>query len=373
MPLTRITSTKVEPLKETTSKLVNTPNPEIRYTIGKYEDAIFLVLYDSCDLDDYRMSLLVWLEPVVMNPTLAGMRHHHSPTFVYPNIKQLSNKRWAWTANMALSFIQRISLTGFPAQSVGSSNTDVLDLPGLVVLITGTSQSRQHVDTSLIHIESCKSPTAVLFDDDTGRISIRHFNSSRVYLRGTTETVSFREKLEWLGGLRALHHWVMMSYSMSILLSEPPVLLDVKHSYQWSSAMDTELSIEKGFSKHCQPLGHSVLTNYTFCFLNPADSISLRRLYFLQKCFCRSINASGYAALTKLNEAIAFLMFFGLKQPPHGECEHKHFQRSVVVMPPLILPNIGEEGRLSMCVSCGAELSVGEENDLLTRQEEPFH
>ncbi|GJV33037.1 reverse transcriptase domain-containing protein [Tanacetum coccineum] len=30
------------------------------------------------------------------------------------------------------------------------------------------------VDTSLIHIESRKSPTAVLFDDDTGRISIRH-------------------------------------------------------------------------------------------------------------------------------------------------------------------------------------------------------
>ncbi|GJW65393.1 hypothetical protein Tco_0117277 [Tanacetum coccineum] len=70
--------------------------------------------------------------------------------------------------------IQRISLTGFPAQSVGSSNTDVLDLPCLLVLITGTSQSRQHVDTSLIHIESRKSPTAVLFDDDTGRISIRH-------------------------------------------------------------------------------------------------------------------------------------------------------------------------------------------------------
>ncbi|GJU56334.1 hypothetical protein Tco_1230048 [Tanacetum coccineum] len=49
-------------------------------------------------------------------------------------------------------YIQRISLTGFPAQSVGSSNTYVLDLPCLLVLITGTSQSRQHV----------------LFDDDTG-------------------------------------------------------------------------------------------------------------------------------------------------------------------------------------------------------------
>ncbi|GJZ66462.1 hypothetical protein Tco_0623158 [Tanacetum coccineum] len=40
--------------------------------------------------------------------------------------------------------IQRISLTGFPAQSVGSSNTDVLDSPCLLVLITGTSQSRQY-------------------------------------------------------------------------------------------------------------------------------------------------------------------------------------------------------------------------------------
>ncbi|GJU76065.1 putative reverse transcriptase domain-containing protein [Tanacetum coccineum] len=44
----------------------------------------------------------------------------------------------------SLSVIQRISLIGFPAQSVGSSNTDVLDLPCLLVLITGTSQSRQH-------------------------------------------------------------------------------------------------------------------------------------------------------------------------------------------------------------------------------------
>nr|GEU93262.1 hypothetical protein [Tanacetum cinerariifolium] len=33
---------------------------------------------------------------------------------------------------------------GFPAQSVGSSNTYVLELPFLLVLITGTSQSRQH-------------------------------------------------------------------------------------------------------------------------------------------------------------------------------------------------------------------------------------
>ncbi|GJY45048.1 RNA-directed DNA polymerase, eukaryota [Tanacetum coccineum] len=35
-------------------------------------------------------------------------------------------------------------------------------------------QNRYPVNTSLIHIRSCKSPTAVLFDDDTRRISIRY-------------------------------------------------------------------------------------------------------------------------------------------------------------------------------------------------------
>ncbi|GJT80110.1 hypothetical protein Tco_1054452 [Tanacetum coccineum] len=45
-----------------------------------------------------------------------------------------------------------------------------------------TSQSRQHVDTSLIHIESHKSPTTVLFDVDIGRISIHHYEYQRVSL-----------------------------------------------------------------------------------------------------------------------------------------------------------------------------------------------
>ncbi|GKB63344.1 hypothetical protein Tco_0919530 [Tanacetum coccineum] len=35
-------------------------------------------------------------------------------------------------------------------------------------------QNRYPVDTSLIHLESRKSPTAELFDDDSGRISIHH-------------------------------------------------------------------------------------------------------------------------------------------------------------------------------------------------------
>ncbi|GJV01275.1 hypothetical protein Tco_1334844 [Tanacetum coccineum] len=83
------------------------------------------------------------------NPNFRLNKASPSSIFMYPEIN-----------------IQRISLTGFPAQSVGSSNTDVLDLPCLLVLITGTSQSRQHVDTSLIHIESLASPpTAVQFDE----------------------------------------------------------------------------------------------------------------------------------------------------------------------------------------------------------------
>ncbi|GJT31327.1 hypothetical protein Tco_0911602 [Tanacetum coccineum] len=35
--------------------------------------------------------------------------------------------------------------------------------------------------TSLIHIESCKSPTAVLFDDDMGRISIRYYETKEYH------------------------------------------------------------------------------------------------------------------------------------------------------------------------------------------------
>ncbi|GJR37061.1 ribonuclease H-like domain-containing protein [Tanacetum coccineum] len=67
---------------------------------------------------------------------------------------------------------KRISLTGFPAQSVRSSNTIALDSLYLLALITRASQSRQHVDTSLIHIESRKPPTKSLFDVDSSKISI---------------------------------------------------------------------------------------------------------------------------------------------------------------------------------------------------------
>ncbi|GJS06184.1 retrovirus-related pol polyprotein from transposon TNT 1-94 [Tanacetum coccineum] len=73
------------------------------------------------------------------------------------------------------------SLTGFPAQSVGSSNAIALDSPYLLVLITGASQSRQHVDTSLIHIESRKPPTKSLFDVGSRRISIVTVNTKEYH------------------------------------------------------------------------------------------------------------------------------------------------------------------------------------------------
>ncbi|GKA06210.1 hypothetical protein Tco_0685434 [Tanacetum coccineum] len=55
------------------------------------------------------------------------------------------NSDSSWNeASPSPPYIQRISLTGFPAQSVRSSNADALDSPYLLVLNTGTSQSRQH-------------------------------------------------------------------------------------------------------------------------------------------------------------------------------------------------------------------------------------
>ncbi|GJR02289.1 putative ribonuclease H-like domain-containing protein [Tanacetum coccineum] len=69
----------------------------------------------------------------------------------------------------------------FPAQSIRSSNAIALDSPYLLVLITRTSQSRQHVDTSLIHLESRKSPTKSLFDVGSRRISIVTVNTKEYH------------------------------------------------------------------------------------------------------------------------------------------------------------------------------------------------
>ncbi|GJZ35987.1 probably inactive leucine-rich repeat receptor-like protein kinase [Tanacetum coccineum] len=78
------------------------------------------------------------------------------------------------------SDIGSFSLVG--NQFSGALPSDI-DLPYLLVLITGTSQSRQHDKSE--SVRSHKSPTAVLFDVDTGRISIRH----REMLKSTTLNV----------------------------------------------------------------------------------------------------------------------------------------------------------------------------------------
>ncbi|GJS63722.1 hypothetical protein Tco_0678286 [Tanacetum coccineum] len=118
---------------------------------------------------DDTMELFLWVALLVSPHTKKEHRNNGIPSHSLPGTfiptealyrcekvehDQVNNNRW------------------FPAQSVGSSNTDVLDLPCLLVLITETSQSRQHVITSLIHIESCKSPTKSLFDVGSSRISI---------------------------------------------------------------------------------------------------------------------------------------------------------------------------------------------------------
>ncbi|GKE01649.1 hypothetical protein Tco_1389632, partial [Tanacetum coccineum] len=98
-------------------------------------ESLLTISLDRLDIFEGRSCISEFFEHehVVVNPTPAGMRHHHLHLYMNPEIKQLAIKR-----------IQRISLTGFPAQSVRSSNADALDSPYLLVLNTGTSQSRQH-------------------------------------------------------------------------------------------------------------------------------------------------------------------------------------------------------------------------------------
>ncbi|GJZ95168.1 hypothetical protein Tco_0667371 [Tanacetum coccineum] len=83
-------------------------------------------------------------------------------------------------------WIQRISLTGFPAQSVGSSNTDVLDLPCLLVLITGTSQSRQHADSC--RISTSHLPQWLFDDDDWEGFSFALMNTKNIMLNVLAES-----------------------------------------------------------------------------------------------------------------------------------------------------------------------------------------
>ncbi|GJZ26098.1 RNA-directed DNA polymerase [Tanacetum coccineum] len=82
------------------------------------------------------------------------------------------------------SYHTSIKAAPFEALYGRSSNADASDLPYLLVLITGMSQRRQYDK------RSHKSPTAMLFDVDTGRISIRH----REMLKSTTLNVLARSQ-----------------------------------------------------------------------------------------------------------------------------------------------------------------------------------
>ncbi|GKB71922.1 hypothetical protein Tco_0933334 [Tanacetum coccineum] len=81
----------------------------------------------------------------------------------------------------------------FPAQSVGSSNTDVLDSPCLLVLITGTSQSRQHDSDHAGCLDSRKSTSDGIqflggdkldIPRDPNLLAVRKFESSSYHALG---------------------------------------------------------------------------------------------------------------------------------------------------------------------------------------------
>ncbi|GJS10830.1 putative reverse transcriptase domain-containing protein [Tanacetum coccineum] len=126
-------------LKELQDKELNKLTVKNRYPLPRIDD-----LFDQPQGSQFFLKIIEH-EHVVMNPTPAGMRHHH--LHLYRSLKadkqRKSDSDSYYLSELCSQFILRTPL----------SNPD---------------------DTGLIHIESRKSPTAVVFDDDTGRISIHH-------------------------------------------------------------------------------------------------------------------------------------------------------------------------------------------------------
>ncbi|GJU23432.1 hypothetical protein Tco_1156774 [Tanacetum coccineum] len=124
----------------------------------------------TCSLTDKVSEVTVDSNDIIDSciPSGTPIANHEMPIDNRSGVKLTDQNLSMAGQTLLLRYIQfrRISLTGFPPQSVRSSNAVVLDSPYLLVLITETSQSRQH--------ESRKSPTTELFDDDSGRISIHH-------------------------------------------------------------------------------------------------------------------------------------------------------------------------------------------------------
>ncbi|GJR04183.1 hypothetical protein Tco_0527167 [Tanacetum coccineum] len=102
----------------------------------------------------------------------------------------------AFIMNLSLSTDHEHEVLNLDSAGMRSSNAIALYSPYLLVLITGMSQSRRHVDTSLIHIESRKLPTAELFDVDLEGFSFitvntkeYHSESSGNYLKDNGRTL----------------------------------------------------------------------------------------------------------------------------------------------------------------------------------------
>ncbi|GJS05321.1 putative ribonuclease H-like domain-containing protein [Tanacetum coccineum] len=99
-----------------------------------YRSMIGSLMYLTSSRPDIISRSKLWLSTLRLSEAEFMVLLLHAPLWASTLDSESNDGLW----------IQRISLTGFPAQSVGSSNTDVLDSPCLLVLITGTSQSRQH-------------------------------------------------------------------------------------------------------------------------------------------------------------------------------------------------------------------------------------
>ncbi|GJU76361.1 hypothetical protein Tco_1273431 [Tanacetum coccineum] len=102
--------------------------------------------------------------PIPINNSSQTMPTHPMVTHAKAGIFKLlerMNCHVTTTSPLSLSHVHALRDPNwkrrFPAQSVGSSNTNVLDLPCLLVLITRKSQADKHDDTSLIHYKNLAS------------------------------------------------------------------------------------------------------------------------------------------------------------------------------------------------------------------------
>ncbi|GKC32365.1 hypothetical protein Tco_1039659, partial [Tanacetum coccineum] len=122
---------RLESIEQFLNNLSNQPNETNMNDLESDDESVDTPLvspfpHSDNDLDDgevlNELSKLCWNEAATPSSN--------------PEIRQLGIKdKYGFVIHLEFRFL---------AQSVGSSNTDVLDSPCLLVLITGTSQSKQH-------------------------------------------------------------------------------------------------------------------------------------------------------------------------------------------------------------------------------------